>query len=96
MELDKDLQKQAHDWATNIIEQFNAARKDPEKPLTGELLDLYRELKTWGFYDVFDMMDHGMHVYRFLALTRYRHLKWHKEHPPKPQRSKWEIVTGKK
>jgi hypothetical protein len=87
--LDKDLAEQADQWATETCKQFLDAQ-NPSNPLTGEVLEVYKELEEFGWFKDFPQATHKM-----LAMRKYGKLKWAKDHPPKPKLSKWQVVQGK-
>lgn len=95
MELDTDLCNEASSWALATCNAFDLARQSPEHPLSGDCLELYRQLTALKLLDNYDASN-KMYLVQVLMLLKYRDLLWHKTHPPKPKMSKWERVTGRR
>lgn len=93
----EDIKKVAMDWAEGIIQDIITASHNPEFKLKDDSEREYQALKEWGWFDKnsLDTPKGEENTRLFLAIARYRHLKWHKEHPAKPKLSKWEVVAGK-
>ena len=93
---DKELQGVAECWAEKVYHHMCICVTEPTEKLTEEESRLYIELKYWGWFDMFPLNDDDAETAtrKHLAMRQYSKLKWHKDHPPKPKKSKWEIVTG--
>jgi hypothetical protein len=94
---ESQLKIDAMERASQLIEAMRAAKTNPIVKIEGEALSVYNELEEWGWFENFPIEDEKHDwIYRtMLAMTQYRHLRWAKDHPPKPQKSKWEVVMGK-
>mgnify|MGYP005840436245 CR=1 FL=1 len=93
---DNELKMMAMDLAKQYVKEIIEAKQDPTLAVTGEVQKIYDEILDWNWLDVLPIENSentGIYV-RMIAMTQYRHMKYLKEHPPKPQRSKWEVVTG--
>lgn len=98
MDSDSALRVKAMEHGTSIVDAIVTAFKDPAKPLTGEALRVYQELKEWGWLDDYPIQEnsHQMMYRKMLAMEKFRQLKWQRDHPPREKpRSKWEVVMGK-
>jgi hypothetical protein len=97
--LDKDLHLMASEWADKVIHKIVAACHSPEYKLEGDDLDIYSELKEFGWFEQFPIDDEvGERAIKLhLTVRKYGKLKWAKDHPPKTEHkmSKWEKVYGK-
>lgn len=94
-----DLKKVSVDWAEKVLHDICIAKSDPTVSLEGDAKRVYKQLSEWDWFNLVDIdSEHGEEVTRtMLAIEKYKHLKWHKDHPPKKDKpTKWEIVTGKK
>ena len=93
---DSALRVQAMEHGAQIVNSIIAACGDPSKPLAGESLRVYQDLKDWGWLDDHPIRDeHNQMMYRkMVAMDKYRQLKRQSDPNNKP-RSKWEKVMGK-
>lgn len=94
--IDKSLQLVAADWAEQIVHNI-CLSINPQYKIEGESLEIYNNLKEWGWFDLHPITDDDKEESTRLLLTmnKYAKLKWAKDHPPKKKPSKWEIVAGK-
>lgn len=94
--IDKSIQSVASDWAEKIIHNMFLS-VNPEYKLEGEALEIYNNLKEWGWFDLHPLtVDEGEDSTRLLlTMNKYAKIKWAKDHPPRKKPSKWEMVTGK-
>jgi len=98
MPLDEELYKLAIDFAENIYKDIYLYQTGVKKELTEETSSYYTDIKNWGWFDQFNIEEEKAHnIYiTIIAMTKYRHLRWKKAHPPKEKLSKWEKVVGKR
>jgi hypothetical protein len=95
---DSALRVMAMEHGSSIVSAIVDAFKDPSKPLGGEALRVYNELKEWEWLEDAPIMKSEFQtMYRkMIAMEKYRQLKWQRDHPPRDKpRSKWETVMGK-
>ena len=95
MEMDKDLERESYKWANDVCSEIYSAQQNIGIGLSGETINLYNQLKWFGFFEMYDP-NNNLETIRALALIKYRDLCWKKDHPPKPKMSKWERVTGRR
>lgn len=93
MEIDKELQSIATDWAEKIFNNIYTALNDPTVGMEDEVKKVYNDIKDWGLLDKVDINSSQAHEYYIpiIAMPKYKILLQHKLNPPK---SKWEVVTG--
>lgn len=99
--IDLEIKKKADDWADKVYFDICVAANDPTVVLSEEEKIIYSELKEWGWFELCpvgenDINEHAEQITKMhLAFRKYAKLKWQKDHPAKPQLSKWEKVVGK-
>jgi hypothetical protein len=93
--MDKELQKQATQWAESVSAAFLLSYENPANPLSGEALEIYKELQEWGWFALNPVTGDTTNTKILLGMKKYAKLKWAKDHPPKVKLSRWEVVTGK-
>lgn len=96
MEFNDKIKADSIGFADSIIEKIMEATSNPDVKISGEARKIYEELDAWGIFDDFSLKaNRGLYV-KLIAMQKYRHSKWAKEHPPKSAKpSKWERVMGR-
>jgi hypothetical protein len=98
MDLDNEIKEQSTTFAKDLVDQLKKNALDPEiRALSDEEITIKEDLRSWGFFEKYPVIQEewdDLYV-SIIAMNKYKTLKYAKDHPPQPKKTKWEFVMGR-